>query len=161
MTAREPTLEPEGPTEAMALEPATDYELRGRAEHELERIRRAVLEAAYPDTGGNLLAHAQRELHLAHLRDPDADYGGMVAHGVEDLVRVFASQGHSGGSAQLTVGLFRRLASFDVLTPLTAHPDEWAEVQPGLWQNRRKPSAFWRRGEATWYVLSENTEEVR
>lgn len=124
---------------------------------ELVRTRTAVIEALFPDGagGGNLVPHARRELELAHLFDPDADYGGLVAGGVLDLVRLFASQGHSGGSAMLTLELFDRLARFDVLTPLTGHPAEWMEVGDGMFQSRRKSSTFWRAGEATWYDLDD------
>jgi len=124
-----------------------------RLEGEIDAIRRATLEAVFTDTGGNLLAHAKRELELAGLFDEDADYGGDVARSVLDLVRVFATQGHSGGSAHLAIELFGRLARFDVLSPLTAHPADWMEVGEGLWQSKRKSSAFWRAGEAAWYDL--------
>jgi len=139
---------------AVGIPPDVSEQLH-RSERELERIRRAGLEALFPDTGGNLLAHARRELDLAGLFKSDSDYNGMVAFDVVDLVRVFASQGHSGGSAQLTIELFTRLASFDVLTPITAHPAEWMEVGTGMFQNRRKSSVFWREGNQTWYDINE------
>lgn len=122
------------------------------------RERRAALFALYPSEGSNLVAHAIRELELGDLLSPTSPYEGMVGESVLDMMRVFAAAGHSGYSAGLTLELFGSLARFDVLSPLTAHPAEWTEVSPGLWQSKRKPSAFWRAGEDTWYDVNDNGE---
>lgn len=123
------------------------------AREDAARIRRAALEALYAKEDSNLLAHAQSELERAGLLAETSDYGGMLGRAVLDLIRVFAGEGHSGSSAHITIDIFKRLASFDILTPLTDHPSEWMEVGTGMWQSTRKPSVFWRTGEATWYDL--------
>ena len=101
----------------------------------------------------NLVAHAVRELTLCGMLDGDSDYDGGIGPAVLDLIRVFASQGHSGGSAAVTAGLFVRLAAFEVLSPLTDDPNEWIDVDgEGLLQSRRQASAFSRDGGTTYTV---------
>lgn len=142
-------------------DPAT-YLARTRTE-ELDRLRRGVLEALAPPDS-NLVHHARFELDRINELGERGAYGGMVGQAALDLIRVLASQGHSGGSVGMTLGLFERLARFDVLSELTAHPGEWREVpeemRPGAqrtWQSTRKPSVFWREGEATWYDIDAPT----
>lgn len=104
-----------------------------------------------------LVEHAKRELRLAELDQPDADYGGAIATQVLALIELFASQGHSGGSAMFVLSLFDRLARFKALTPLASDPAEWIDrsemSNEPLWQNRRQSSVFSRDGGQTWYDL--------
>lgn len=106
-------------------------------------------------------AHAKKELELAGLNDEDSDYGGMLADAVQELIDVFAEQGHSGFSAMMCIELFTKLAKQENLTPLTSDPDEWNDVsemsgQP-FWQNKRNSSNFSTDGGKTWYDI--NVEE--
>lgn len=91
------------------------------------------------------LDHARRELELAGMFDADSDYGGMMGKAVLKLMEIFAYQGHSGFSASMAVALFRRLAAFKPLTPITDEPDQW-EPSPGddsgLLQHKRYSSVF-------------------
>jgi hypothetical protein len=141
------------PTAEPTAEPIDWEAIADKRAERIETTRRAILETLYPDGDGNLVAHARRELERAGLLKPDSDYGGMLGRSVLDLVRVFAGEGHSGASAGIAADLFNRLARFDVLSPITAHPSEWMEVEPGVYQSKRKPSVLWRDGEATWYDL--------
>ena len=101
----------------------------------------------------NLVAHAVRELTLCGMLDGDSDYDGGIGPAVLDLIRVFASQGHSGGSAAVTAELFARITAFEALSPLTDDPDEWIDVDgKGLLQSRRQSSAFSRDGGQTYSV---------
>lgn len=107
-----------------------------------------------------LVIHAQRELTLAGLFDEDADYGPGVGDAVLELVKVLASQGHSGGSHHVTMAAFNEVANFRTLTPVTNDPDEWMRVNPdeetvGIWQNRRQGSIFSNDGGKTYYDLDE------
>ena len=111
-----------------------------------------------------LVRHAEFEMRRAGLFDQDADYGGTLAPHVMDLIRVFASGGHTGFSAPLTVELFARLAMFKTLTPITPAPEEWIDRSDisgePTWQNARCPSVFSRDGGQTWYDLDgEHTRE--
>ena len=64
----------------------------------------------------NLVNHAQEELTKAGLFDKDSDYNGMLGDAVLDLMQVFADQGHSGFSAQMTRELFYKLSNFEELS---------------------------------------------
>jgi hypothetical protein len=94
----------------------------------------------------NLEKYAESEMKRAGLFDKDSDYGGMLADGVMKLIKVFGDEGHSGGSAHLTMAIFEKVARFHPLTPLTGADDEWmnvSEMSPGpMWQNIRCGSVF-------------------
>jgi hypothetical protein len=107
----------------------------------------------------NLEIHAERELKRAGLFDKDADYGGMLAPAIMDLIRLFAAEGHSGMSAAMSLEIFTRLASFRALTPLTVDPAEWHDVaemsgEP-MWQNIRQSTCFSKDGGKTYYDIDE------
>lgn len=83
---------------------------------------------------GNLYQHAKREM---------AGWENNFSKiGLLELIAVFSKQGHSGGSAPITIETFKELASFKPLTPLTGKDDEWNEVRHGEWQNKRLSSVF-------------------
>lgn len=90
----------------------------------------------------NLVDHARREMKAAGLFDKDADYGGMLADSVMELIQKFADQGHSGASASMTRQLFAKLADFQPLGPLTGADSEWVKVSEGIWQNNRCSHVF-------------------
>lgn len=95
----------------------------------------------------SLLEHAQRELQLAGLFDKDSDYGGMLGEAVMRMIKVFSDEGHSGFSAGQTINIFKRVANYECLTPLTGKDDEWVDVaQYGngnpVFQNNRVSSVF-------------------
>jgi hypothetical protein len=99
-----------------------------------------------------LLDYATEEVTRAGLLAPDSDYDGMLGQAVLELVKVFADQGHSGMSAQLTLMIFGKVAAYKPLMPLTDDPTEWNKVGTGVWQSRRDPSAFSNDGGKTWRV---------
>jgi hypothetical protein len=108
----------------------------------------------------NLVEHAERELREAGLFDADSDYAGGLGEAVLGLVKVFAEQGHSGTSAQLTVDLFRRVASYQTLTPLknpmaSGEYIDHSDISGGnpVFQSTRKPSVFSEDGGKTWYDI--------
>ena len=101
----------------------------------------------------NLIKHAKNELKLAGMYDKDADYGGALAHHILELIKVFSSEDHSGGSAGITLVVFNKLANFENLSPLTNNKDEWIEVENGQWQNKRNGEAFSQNGGKTYYIL--------
>ena len=80
-----------------------------------------------------LLEFARAEMRAAGLYDTDADYGGAIPVAVEEIVEVFAEQGHSGASASIVTSLLGKLLRFEPLCPLTGADDEWTEVSDGLW----------------------------
>lgn len=96
----------------------------------------------------SLTDFARSELAAAGYFDHDAMYAGMLGNAVLELIEKFAEQGHSGMSASITVQVFEKLARFQPLGPLTGADDEWTEVGPGVFQNRRCPHVFKENGEA-------------
>lgn len=102
----------------------------------------------------NLEKHAEREMRLAGLYEADSNYGGMIPDAVMKLVRAHASEGHSGGSHELTFEIFKRVVNFKPLTPLTPDPSEWNDVSESsgkpMWQSNRSPSVFSEDGGETW-----------
>lgn len=113
-----------------------------------------------------LITHAERELRRAGLFDEASDYRGMIGNSVMDLICAFADARHSGGSAELTLAVFEKLARFKPLTPLTDDPAEWRDVseyyggQP-MWQSIRNPACFSTDGGKTHYDVDEEERQVR
>lgn len=108
----------------------------------------------------NLETHAETELRRSGLFDKDSDYDGMIGEAVMVLVRVFASQGHSGMSARIVLDVFDRVAHFKPLTGITSDPAEWMAVadamqdgSPAVWQSTRQHSCFSNDGGKTYYDI--------
>lgn len=92
----------------------------------------------------SMLDWAKRELDLAGFKeseDPD-DINNWMRNDVLKLLEMFCEQGHSGFSANYAIKLFQTLASWKPLSPLTGEPDEWTEVGPDVWQNKRASNVF-------------------
>ena len=91
---------------------------------------------------GNMEAYAKAELERAGWFKPDGFYGDMMGHAVMKMIKLFADEGHSGMSASVAVGLFKTLANWEPLTPLTGEDDEWTECGSGVFQNKRCSRVF-------------------
>ena len=92
----------------------------------------------------SMMEWAKRELDLAGFKesdDPD-DIDNWMRNDVLKLLEMFVEQGHSGFSANYAIKLFQTLASWKPLSPLTGEPDEWTEVGPDVWQNKRASNVF-------------------
>ena len=109
----------------------------------------------------NLEKHAEYELRRAGLFDKDSDYGGMLGESTMKLIKCFAEEGHSGFSAHMQVDIFRRLASFKTLTPLTDSPEEWVEVSEKVWQNKRSSDCFSSDGGKTYYSVDDKDRAIK
>lgn len=106
----------------------------------------------------NLTDYATKELNLAGLLDKDSDYDGMLGEAALEIVGKFASQGHSGYSAEAVTQIVAKLLRYEPLTPLTYGPDEWVEVENGrTWQNKRDPKVFSSDGGKTHTRLGESS----
>ena len=67
---------------------------------------------------------------------------------LKKLLEAFADEGHSGSSAPYTIGLFKKLALFEPIGPLTGDESEWMEISNGMFQNLRCSHVFKENGEA-------------
>lgn len=89
---------------------------------------------------------AIEEIKRAGLYDEDSPYSGELGKALEELVRVFDKQDHSGFSASMMVPLLERLLQYKPLTPITNDPSEWTETSERegekLFQCKRCSSLF-------------------
>lgn len=94
----------------------------------------------------NYVTHANNEFRAAGWTDADGkfkdDMQEMICNHVMKLLEVFDGEGHSGSSAPYTIGLFKTLASFEPIGPLTGEDWEWSECREGVYQNKRMGSVF-------------------
>lgn len=104
--------------------------------------------------------HAEREMELAGLYEPGADYGGLLTRAVHDLLEAHYNQHHSGFSHLITLKIFNKLANGEPLTDLTDNPEDWLEVGDGVWQNIRQSEAFSRDGGKTYRLNSEDQKII-
>lgn len=51
----------------------------------------------------------KRRLQEHGVYEADSDYEGLLGKWVEELSETFSKQGHSGTSAEITIGLFNEL----------------------------------------------------
>ena len=87
--------------------------------------------------------YGRKELErIGYFKEGDDPYNESVANAILELLEVFDNQGHSGFTAPYTARMFHRLAMFKPLTPLTGEDDEWNEVGPGQFQNKRYSAVF-------------------
>jgi hypothetical protein len=76
----------------------------------------------------NYHTHAERELRLAGWYEEKSVYGGLVPEAIMKMLDSFAEEGHSGYSAPLVISIFRQLAMFKPLGPITGEDHEWNEL---------------------------------
>ena len=100
------------------------------------------------------LTRIKKEIELAGFYSKESDYEGMIGEALDELFEVFEKQGHSGFSAPLVANLFKRLVCGEVLTPLTGKAEEWTEIGPGSFQNKRMSSVFatGENGEGAYFI---------
>jgi hypothetical protein len=88
--------------------------------------------------GGNLMAHARRELPVAG----DDEMQSLMNRQLLQIVAVFSTHGHSGFSASYAAGVLEKLLRFEPLGPLTGEPGEWIDHGDGVFQNNRCSRVF-------------------
>ena len=120
-----------------------------KTEKPKEEVNKTASEEIAPPDKSLLVEHAEREMRRVGLFDEDADYGGAMAQAVMELVETFASQHHSGASADLTLTIFSQVVKWDLLSEPTDDPDEWEDksdisftkeqIKAGhrIWMNKR------------------------
>lgn len=94
----------------------------------------------------NIHNHALMEFRAAGWLDDDGKYYDemqeAICKHVLKLLDVFADEGHSGSSAPYAVNVFKKLAMYLPLVPLTGEDWEWHEVSEGVFQNKRCSRVF-------------------
>lgn len=94
----------------------------------------------------NLHSHALMEFKAAKWLDEEGKYSDemqeAICKHVLKLLDVFADEGHSGSSAPYAVNVFKKLAMFEPLVPLTGEDWEWTETSEGVFQNKRCGHVF-------------------
>jgi hypothetical protein len=109
----------------------------------------------------NLVDHAIRELRLCGQYDEDPSYATTIIN----AIAVFASYGHSGGSAAVATYHINELLRFKTLSPLTDDPEEWTYhdektwgAPGGIYQSVRNPACFSEDGGKTYYDVDDKTK---
>jgi hypothetical protein len=88
-------------------------------------------------------AKSELDILLAGCEDDESrEMQQRMNNHILEMVQVFADENHSGFSASYAIGLLEKVLRYHPLTPLTGGADEWNEVEPGMFQNRRCPSVF-------------------
>jgi len=97
------------------------------------------------------LDHALMEFRAAGWVDENGnwkeEYQQLLCEGVLKLLMVFADEGHSGTSAPYAINLFKKLAMFEPIVPLTGEDWEWSDVRHNgdgsiHYQNKRCSHVF-------------------
>lgn len=106
-----------------------------------------------------LLDHAKIELEMAGLFSKEGDfYEGMTGKSVMELIEVFSKQGHSGMSAPIVADIFKKLANYEPLQPITGKEEEWGDVRDlgdgKPWYQNKRCSALFKDGkeERPYYI---------
>ena len=92
----------------------------------------------------NYLKHARRELIALgyDLDQKEENPNKWIVEDLFELLKVFSKQGHSGNSAPYCVSIFKKLALFEPLCPLTGDYFEWNKIDNDTWQNIRCGHVF-------------------
>lgn len=79
---------------------------------------------------------------LARIEHDEDGMQDRVDANILELLEVLSNQSHSNFTAAYVLNAFDRLSHFLPLTPLTGEDDEWNEVSPGHFQNKRYSAVF-------------------
>ena len=90
--------------------------------------------------------HAWLEFKAAGWLDEDGRFKddmqeAICTHGLK-LLEIFAEEGHSGTTAPYAANMFKTLAMFEPIAPLTGEDWEWHEASEGVFQNKRCSRVF-------------------
>jgi hypothetical protein len=104
----------------------------------------------FEEQNSSLIRHARAEFRAAGWTDDDDEFKDdmqkMICDDVLDLLVAFSIQGHSGTTASYAINLFKTLASFEPIVPLTGEDWEWVNVADGVFQNKRCSRVFKQTG---------------
>ena len=98
----------------------------------------------------NLIEHAKNEFKSAGYIPLDQEQedgpNKWIQENILELLEVFGNQGHSGTSASYCIDMFKKLANYEPICPLTGEDDEWTCLDYGFngpaYQNKRCSHVF-------------------
>lgn len=94
----------------------------------------------------NLIKHAKNEFRAAGWADENGiiedEMQAIICDHVLALLKIFSDEGHSGSTAPYAANMFKKLAMFEPIVPLTGEDWEWNEVGDGVMQNNRCSRVF-------------------
>jgi hypothetical protein len=97
------------------------------------------------ETMSNYKSHAELEFKAAGWVDENGKFKDemqeAICKNVLAMLDIFADEGHSGSSAPYAINLFKKLASFKPIAPLTGEDWEWYDHGHCL-QNKRCGAVF-------------------
>lgn len=90
------------------------------------------------------IEHAKRELTAIgyDLNGKEDDLNKWIVKNILELLEVFSKQGHSGSSAPYCANIFKKLALYEPLCPITGEDHEWHDVGNDTFQNIRCSAVF-------------------
>ena len=91
--------------------------------------------------------HAKKEFEVLGWPGDD-EMQKLMCEQIIELLNLFGKHGHSGSSAPYAVNLFKKLALFHPISPLTGCDSEWNEIGDNLFQNNRCSHVFKKDGKA-------------
>ena len=102
----------------------------------------------------NSMSHAECE--LAPMRATGDEMNVRMCDGLEEMVLVFATQGHSGFSAGYARSVLDKLLAFQPIRPLTGEDAEWTELgyDADMAAQNKRCSHVFRRADGTAYDSS-------
>ena len=99
----------------------------------------------------SMIEYAKRELDVIGMTEDSSDeMNGMMRKHILHMVQEFTDEGHSGMSAAYALNILKSLLAYEPLSPLTGADDEWMEVGPDVWQNKRASNVFKDKDGAYW-----------
>ena len=94
-------------------------------------------------------SHAELEFKAMGWKNEDGTWCDemqeLICNQVLELINLFGTHGHSGSSAPYAVDLFKKLAMYEPLGPLTGEDWEWTQLDYGddlKYQNKRCGHVF-------------------
>lgn len=94
----------------------------------------------------NIHKHALMEFRAAGWANENGviedEMQAAICEHVLALLKIFTDEGHSGTTAPYTIDMFKKLAMFEPLVPLTGEDWEWGETSDGVFQNKRCSHVF-------------------
>lgn len=98
------------------------------------------------EENSNLIKHAWVEFKAAGWLDENNKFTDemqeMICNDILSLLEEFSIQGHSGSTAPYCIELFKKLAMFEPIVPITGQDWEWNNVGDGVFQNKRCSHVF-------------------